>query len=107
MEETFVVKPMDRQPNFIKNAVRNSLIRMARLRLHACDREGVEIVVETGIGLGVFAGNHIGIDAKVRQLSAQAIRFVLQQDGLSFKNIRAVVFALPIFRKRKSKLSCY
>ena len=82
--------------------VRNSLIRMARLRLHACDREGVQIVVETGIGLGVFAGNHIGIDAKVRQLSAQAIRFVLQQDGLSFKNIRAVVFALPIFRGRKS-----
>jgi hypothetical protein len=83
--------------------VRNSLIRMARLRLQACDTEGVEIVVETGIGLGVFSGNRIGIDGKIRALSAKAIRKVLQEDGSSYNNIRAVVFALPIFNKDKSK----
>jgi hypothetical protein len=72
-------------------------MRMARLRLQACDREGVQIVVETGIGLGVFAGKHIGIDEIVRALSAQAIRTVLEEDGPSYKKILAVVFALPIF----------
>jgi hypothetical protein len=72
-------------------------MRMARLRLRACDIEEVQIVVETGIGLGVFAGKHIGIDGIVRTLSAQAIRKVLTEDGSSYKNILAVVFALPIF----------
>ncbi|CAF0878879.1 unnamed protein product [Rotaria sordida] len=61
--------------------IRKSLMRMARLRLRACDEEVVQIVVETGIGLGVFSGSHIGINAK---------------------NIRAIVFALPIFNKNKS-----
>ncbi|CAF0856880.1 unnamed protein product [Rotaria sp. Silwood1] len=72
---------------------------MVRLRLRACDKEGVQIVVETGIGLGVFAGKHIGIDAKVRNLSAYAVRHVLQNEPTMFKNIRAIVFALPIFSK--------
>jgi hypothetical protein len=78
------------------------LTYMARLRLRACDAEGVEIVVETGIGLGVFSGTHIGIDAKVRVTSAIAIRTVLEQDGPSYKNIRGIVFALPIFNKARS-----
>ncbi|CAF1091329.1 unnamed protein product [Rotaria sordida] len=83
--------------------VRNNLIRMTRLRLRACDEEDIQIVVEIGIGLGVFSGSHIGIDEKVRALSAEAIRLVLEQDGPSYKNIRAIVFALPIFNKNNSK----
>jgi hypothetical protein len=75
---------------------------MARLRLRACDEEGVQIVVETGIGLGVFSGEQIGIDKKVRLTSALAIRTVLEQDGSSYKNIRAIIFALPIFDKPRS-----
>jgi hypothetical protein len=82
--------------------VRDSLMRMARLRLRACDKEGVQIVVETGIGLGVFSGEHIGIDEKVRALSAEAIRTVLEQDESSYKNILAVVFALPVFSQTGS-----
>jgi hypothetical protein len=78
------------------------LTYMARLRLRACDKEGIQIVVETGIGLGVFSGTHFGIDAKVRVTSAIAIRTVLEQDGPSYKNIRAIVFALPIFNKARS-----
>ncbi|CAF1543356.1 unnamed protein product [Adineta steineri] len=73
------------------------LIRMARLRLYACDKEKVQIVVETGIGLGVFAGKSIGIDGIVRALSAKAIRTVLEQEGPNYKYIRGIVFALPIF----------
>ncbi len=82
--------------------VLDSLIRMARLRLRACDEEGVQIVVETGIGLGVFSGKNIGIDRKIRALSAEAIRTVLEQDESSYKNILAVVFALPRFSKTGS-----
>ena len=70
---------------------------MARMRLHACNREKVEIVVETGIGLGVFAGSYIGIDDQVRKLSARAVREVLEKDAKHLKGILAVVFALPIF----------
>ncbi|CAF0928187.1 unnamed protein product [Rotaria sordida] len=77
--------------------LRNDLMRMARLRLRACDDEEVQVVVETGIGLGVFAGKAIGIDETVRALSAFAIRKVLEEDGSTYRNIRAVVFALPIF----------
>jgi hypothetical protein len=83
----------------------DDLMRMAKLRLQACDAEGVQIVVETGIGLGVFAGNHIGIDGKVRELSARAICTVLQHDGRCYRNIRGVVFALPIFNKSGSSRS--
>jgi hypothetical protein len=84
-----------------KERVKDSLMRMARLRLRACDEEGVQVVVETGIGLGVFSGARIGIDGKIRALSAKAIRKVLKHDGRSYKNIRAVVLALPIFNKNK------
>ncbi|CAF1951515.1 unnamed protein product [Rotaria magnacalcarata] len=80
-----------------ENRLLEDLARMVRLRLQACDQEGVEIVVETGIGLGVFAGKHIGIDGQVRRLSASAIRHVLQNYSTMFKNIRAIVLALPIF----------
>ncbi|CAF0984330.1 unnamed protein product [Rotaria sordida] len=85
-----------------KERVQDSLMRMVRLRLQACDAEGVQIVVETGIGLGVFAGNHIGIDAKVRALSAKAILTVLERDASLYKNIRAVILALPRFNRSKS-----
>ncbi|CAF3503841.1 unnamed protein product [Rotaria sp. Silwood1] len=77
--------------------VLKDLMRMARLRLRACDNEEVQIVVKTDIGLGVFAGATIGIDETVRALSARAIRKVLEEDGPTYRNIRAVVFALPIF----------
>ncbi|CAM4940145.1 unnamed protein product [Rotaria socialis] len=93
----------DAQPGKIqKERVRDSLMRMTRIRLQACDKEGVQIVVETGIGLGVFAGSQIGIDAEIRALSAEAIRKVLEQDGPSYTNILAIVFALPIFNKSGS-----
>jgi hypothetical protein len=75
----------------------DDLMSMARLRLRACDQENVQIVVETGIGLGVFAGRSIGIDETVRKFSALAIRTVLEQDGPSYRNIVGVVFALPVF----------
>jgi hypothetical protein len=74
----------------------DSLTSMAKLRLQACDMEGVQIVVETGIGLGVFAGEQIGIADTVQITSALAIRAVLEQDGPTYKNIRAIVFALPV-----------
>ena len=75
----------------------SDLKQMARLRLRACDNEGVQVVVETGIGLGVFAGRSIGIERTVQTTSAMAIKTVLEEDGSTYKNIRAVVFALPIF----------
>jgi hypothetical protein len=83
------------------------LKRMARLRLRACDLKKVQIVVETGIGLGVFAGEYIGIDETVRTLSALAIRTVLEEDGPSYQNIRGVVFALPIFSTDARKKDPY
>jgi hypothetical protein len=80
----------------------DDLTYMAKLRLLACDAEGVQIVVETGIGLGVFAGEQIGIDGKVRITSALAIRRVLEEDGPSYRTIRAIVFALPIIDVSKT-----
>ena len=79
-----------------------SLMQMARLRLRACDEEGVQVVVETGIGLGVFAGSHIGIDGRIRAHSARAVRLVLEQDGLTYRHIKCVIFALPIFTRAAS-----
>ena len=73
---------------------------MARLRLQACDEEGVQIVVETG--LGVSAGGDIGIDGRIHAFSAEALRTVLQQYGSLYKNIRAIVCALPIPGKSQS-----
>jgi hypothetical protein len=81
----------------------NDLIRMARIRLQACDHQGVQIVVETGIGLGVFAGTQIGIDNQTRSLSAKAVKQVLQQDGNKYLNIIAVIFAMPIFEIDETK----
>ena len=57
------------------------LFRMARLRLRACDLKEVQIVAETDIDLGVFAGKYIGIDDIVRRLSAYTARKVLEGDG--------------------------
>lgn len=73
------------------------LQKMARLRLKVCDLQNVHVVIETGLGLGTFVGKQIGIEIIVRQLSARAIRSVLEEDGSSFQAIRAIIFALPIF----------
>ncbi|CAF3412479.1 unnamed protein product [Rotaria sp. Silwood1] len=83
----------------------NDLMQMARLRLRACDEEGVQIVVETAIGLGVFSGEDIGVDETVQITSAIAIRAVLEQDGPSYKNIRGIIFALPIIDVDKNFIS--
>ena len=93
----FVCQPTFPAPKLHLQLIIGDLMRMARLRLLACDNEGVQVVVETGIGLGVFAGRSIGIDATIRSLSATAVKTVLEEDGSTYKNIRAVVFALPIF----------
>ena len=93
----FRVKPRAPPGRLHEKTLLRDLMCMARLRLFACDREKVEVVVETGIGLGVFAGKSIGVDTRVRQISALAMRKVLEEDGASFENIRAVVFALPVF----------
>jgi hypothetical protein len=93
----FRLKANARQGQLNESRLQRHLKRMARLRLRACDEEQVQIVVETGIGLGVFAGKYIGIDETVRRFSARAIREVLEEDGNSYQHIRAIVFALPIF----------
>ena len=93
----FCVKRNAPRGQLDESRLTNDLMRMARLRLTACDREKIQIVVETGIGLGVFAGKYIGIDDQVRSLSAFAIRKVLEEDGPNYRYIRGVVFALPIF----------
>ncbi|CAE7913937.1 unnamed protein product [Symbiodinium sp. KB8] len=73
------------------------LKKMCRLRLKAQDDLGIQVVVEVGLGLGVFAGDALGIGNTVRHLSALALQRVLQEE--TFKNIRLVVLSLPIFRK--------
>ncbi|CAE7470375.1 mutS [Symbiodinium natans] len=73
------------------------LKKMCRLRLKAQDDLGIQVVVEVGLGLGVFAGDAIGIGNTVRHLSALALQRVLQEE--TFKNIRLVVLSLPIFNK--------
>merc|ERR1719233_1120665 len=73
------------------------LCSMAHLRLYAASVIGVKIVVETGIGLGVFAGDHLGIGDVVRMLSAEALKHVLEK--YTFDNIEAVCLALPVFRQ--------
>jgi len=73
------------------------LKKMARLRLRAQDTLGIQVVVEVGLGLGVFAGDALGIGATVRQLSALAMKRVLEEE--SFENIKLVVLSLPIFHR--------
>ncbi|OLP89897.1 DNA mismatch repair protein MutS [Symbiodinium microadriaticum] len=68
------------------------LKKMCRLRLKAQDDLGIQVVVEVGLGLGVFAGDALGIGN-----TALALQRVLQEE--TFKNIRLVVLSLPIFRK--------
>ena len=87
-----------------KERVEDSLMRMTRLRLRACDKEGVQIVVETDTVAGASAGDYLGIDGKIRGLSRKVIRIVLEQDGPSYKNIRAIVFALPIMNRNRSHI---
>ncbi|CAF1653388.1 unnamed protein product, partial [Adineta ricciae] len=96
-ERDFALRRSGKQAELHQKRVFDDLKRMTRLRLRACDEEGVQIVVETGIGLGVFSGRQLGIDSIVRQLSARAVQEVLEKDGPSYKNIQAVVFALPVF----------
>lgn len=85
----------------------NDLIRMIYLRLYAYDQEHIEIVVETGIGLGVFAGKQIGIDQQIRTLSAKAMKYVLENYVSNLKHIRAIIFALPIFETDKKTSTYY
>lgn len=73
---------------------------MARLRLRAQDSLGIQVVVESALGLGVFAGDSIGIGDLVRRLSAQAIKEVLEQER--FRSIKLVVCSLPIFPKHEN-----
>ena len=77
-----------------------------------------KVVVETGLGLGVFAGDKIGVGARVRALSARALRLVLEEEGQlrhgvkadenarpssrhwckrAFRNIQCIILALPLF----------
>ncbi len=72
-EKDFYRKASGPQAKIYGERVRDSLMRMAKLRLRACDEEGVQIVIETGIGLGVCAGNNIGVDGKVCALYAETI----------------------------------
>jgi hypothetical protein len=97
-------KPVKKAPRGLLNEKRlyDDLIRMTRMRLRACDHEGVQIIVETGIGLGVFSGRQIRIDNMIRSLSAQAVIQVLEEDASQYSNIIAVVFALPIFETDES-----
>ncbi|CAF0790559.1 unnamed protein product [Adineta ricciae] len=101
-ERDFALRRAGKQAELDEKRVFDDLKRMTRLRLRACDEEGVQIVVETGIGLGVFSGRQLGIDHKVRQLSARAVQEILEKDGPSYKSILAVVFALPVFNQSRS-----
>jgi len=78
-----------------ESILRSDLERSTYVRLRACDEIGIQFVCETAIGCGVFAGDFIGIGAKVRHLVASSIRSVLEKE--TFKNIQCVIFALPIF----------
>ncbi|CAF4352380.1 unnamed protein product, partial [Adineta steineri] len=98
----FIPKPHGSTAKLCEERLQESLTRMVKIRLRACDEEGVQVLVETGIGLGVFSGSDIGIDGKVRAHSAKAIRRVLEKDGSSYKNIRAIVLALPVFSRGES-----
>ncbi|KAJ4462743.1 putative DNA mismatch repair protein MutS [Paratrimastix pyriformis] len=74
------------------------ILKMAEFRLLVLDRLGVQVMVEVGIGLGVFAGDHMGIGDTVRMLTALALRRALEKHGPALRNIKLVVCALPVFR---------
>lgn len=72
---------------------------MVKMRLFTADACGVQVVIETGIGLGVFSGDQFGIGEEVRTRSARALRHVLETEHHRFSSVQCVVCALPIFRK--------
>lgn len=69
------------------------------LRLRAQDAMGIQVVCETAIGMGIFAGDAIGIGDRVRTLSCTAMRRVLEED--TFHCIKVVLFALPVFKPKR------
>ena len=98
-ERDFKLRKDRKQAVLDQERLLRHLTYMAGLRLRACDEEGVQIVVETGIGLGVFAGEQIGIAEEVQITSALAIKTILAERHSTYKNILAVVFALPNFNE--------
>ena len=48
---------------------------------------GIQVVVEVGLGLGVFAGDALGIGNNVRQLSAAGRARVVVGCGLNYVEI--------------------
>lgn len=95
-----IVGGRDFVPTSVKASLRMSTLfrdlkRMARLRLLAQDRLGIRVVVEVGVGLGVFAGDAVGIGDTVRHVSALALKRVLEEER--FANIELVVLSLPLF----------
>ncbi len=90
-----------------ENRLFKDLIRMVHLRLYAYNQQNIQIVVETGIGLGVFAGKQIGIDHQTRLLSAQAIKYVLQNYSSTYSSVQAIIFAMPIFEKDETTSTFY
>ena len=129
-------------PQLNENILLADLQRMLWLRLLALDYLGVQVsipacvmvvsvcalssraiamsqvVVETGLGLGVFAGDKIGVGARVRGLSARALWMVLDEERQlrhgaradesaqtspwhwrkrAFRNIQCIILALPLF----------
>jgi hypothetical protein len=75
------------------------------IRLRAQDAMGVQVVCESAIGMGIFAGDAIGIGDRVRTLSAMALRKVLEQD--SFHCIKVILFALPVFKPKRDNYHWY
>ncbi|KAH3756505.1 DNA mismatch repair protein MutS [Pelomyxa schiedti] len=72
--------------------------RMTHLRFTAMCELHVQVAVEVAVGLGVFAGDALGIAEQVRELSATAYRDVLQEN--TYPGLLLVILALPIFRAR-------
>jgi len=85
-----------------ENRLYDDLSRVARMLRRACDHEGVQIVVETGIELGVFSDRQIGINSMTHSLSAQVVKQLLEEDESQYSNIIAIVFAIPIFETAES-----
>lgn len=90
--------PTGQKANLNEDLLFKDLKKMAKLRLDAQHQLGIEVVVETGIGLGVFAGDRIGIGERVRELSARALKEVLEEN--SYPKFKLVCCAMPIFKQR-------